>query len=207
MLNHRARNLACWTDLSFSLERVATHFPILTSLPSEEAVRLLKCLKSHSSTVRSSAKSWMSKGLSSPITGRRKLLTTPSKVMVSSPIEKKNMCREGDQRHTRCIRPLASLKPSKFLDITTDFRIPACSKHPVKSPSNSSSSTHRAQLVILLGTKSKKIETTSQDPRLIWRSRISLWSGTLAELANPDYPKTPRCEEGKSVTMGDLRKE
>ena len=116
----------------------------------------------------------MSKGLSSPNIERRKLLTISSRAMVNSPTEKKNMCREGDQWHTRCLRPLVSLKPSKFLVIATNFKIPAHSKHLAKSPSNSSSSTQLAQLVVLLGTKSKKIGTVSWDPRIIWRSKISL---------------------------------
>ena len=151
LLNHSTKNLAYLTDLSFSLERVATHFPILAGLPPKETVHPPKCLKSRSSTVRTSTKSWMSKGLLSPNTRKRKLLTTSSRVMVSSPIEKKNVCQEGDQRGTRCLRPLPSLKPSKFLEISID----------------SSSSTQLAQLVILLRTKSKKIGTTSRDPCLI----------------------------------------
>ena len=137
-LNHSAKNPTCLTDLSFSLERVATHFPILVGLPPKEAIHPPKCLNSHSSTVRSPVESWMSKGPSSPNIERGKLLTTSFRVMVSSPIEKKNLCREGDQQCTRCLRPLASLNPSKFLEIATDFRIPMHSRQSVMSPSDSS---------------------------------------------------------------------
>ena len=65
----------------------------------------------------------MSKGFSSPSTGRRKLLTTSSKVTVNLPKEKRKVCKVGHQQHTRCLRPLASLKTSRFLEIATTFRI------------------------------------------------------------------------------------
>ena len=55
--------------------------------------QVLKGLNSLSSTSRSSLERLMSKGFSSPNAGRRKLLTTSSKVIVSSPMEKK-MCEK-----------------------------------------------------------------------------------------------------------------
>ena len=91
LLNHSVRNPACLTILSFSCERVATHLPILTGFPLKEVACPPKRLKSQSSTLRSSPERLISKGFSSPNIGRRKLLTTSSKVMVSSPMEKKNI--------------------------------------------------------------------------------------------------------------------
>ena len=129
----------------------------------------------------------MSKGFSSPNTKRRKLLTTSSKVIVSSPTKKKKVWREGRQWRTKCLRPLVSLKPSRFLEIATAFRISGRSRQPTNSPSESSLSTQMGQLVIFPGTKSKKIGTASWDPRLIWRSKTSLGSGTWVELAKPDW--------------------
>lgn len=108
---------------------VTTHLPILAGLPLEEAVLPSKCLKIHSSTLKSLTESWMSKGFSSPNTRRRKLLTTSFKLMVSSPTEKKIVWREWDLWRTRCLRPLATLKPSRFLEMATDFRIPTSSKN------------------------------------------------------------------------------
>ena len=75
------------------------------------------------------------------------------------------------------------------MEIATTFRILACSRQPKNSPSESSLSTQMGQPVIFPGTKSKKLGTTSRDPRLIWRSRISLGSGTYVELAKPDWPE------------------
>ena len=184
LLSHNVRNPACLTALFFSWEKVITHLPILVGFPLKEVVRPPKWLKSLFSISRSSLERLISKGFSMPNTGRRKLLTTSSKVMVSSPIEKKNVWREGHQRHTKCLRPLASLKPSRFLEIATNFRIQPCSKQLTNSPSESSLSTQLDQPVVFSGTKSKKMGTTSQDPRLICGSEISLGSGTWVELAN-----------------------
>ena len=189
LLSHNVRNPACLTALFFSWERVITHLPILASFPPEEVIRPPKWLKSLFLISRSSLERLISKGFSSPNIGRRKLLTTSSKVMVSSPTEKKNVWKEGHQRHTKCLRPLVSLKPSKFLKIATDFRIPIRSKQLKNSRSKSSLSTQLDQPVVFSGTKSKKMGTTSQDLRLICRSEISLGSGTWAELANLYWPE------------------
>ena len=92
------------------------------------------------------------------------------------------------------------------LDITE-----ALSKHPIESTSLNSLSTHLAQLVIFLATKSRKIVTTSWDPCLIWRSNISFRSRTYAELVNPSLPKkTQVWREGRSApwaTWGNKRLE
>ena len=176
LLSQSVKNPAHLIALSFSQERFMTHLPILAGFPPEEAIRLPKWLKSLSSTSRSSLERLISKGFSSPSTGRRKLLTTSSKVIVSSSTEKKNMWRDGHQRCTKCLRPLPYLKPSRFLKIATDFKIPARSKQLTNSPSESSLSTQIGQLVILPGTKSKKMGTASRDPHLIYRSKISLGS-------------------------------
>ena len=124
LLSQRARNPARLTTLSFSRERFMTHLPILASFPSREAIRLPKWLNSLSSTSRSSLERLMSKGFSSPNTGMRKLSTPSSKVIVSSPIEKKNVWREGHQQHTKCLRPLASLKTFKVLGNCHYFQDP-----------------------------------------------------------------------------------
>ena len=166
-----------------------THLPILAGFPLGEAVLPPKWLNSLSSTSRSSLERLMSKGFSSPNIGRRKLLTTSSKVIVSSPAKKKKMWREGHQRRTKCLRPLVSLKASRFQEIAIDLRIPTSSRQLTNSPSESSLSTQIGQSVIFLGTKSKKMGTAFRDPHLIWRSKISLGFGTWAELANPDWPK------------------
>ena len=116
LLSQSARNLARLTALSFSRERFMTYLPILVGFLLGEAVRPLKWLKSLSSTSRSSLERLISKGFSSPNTGRRRLLTTSSKVMVSSPIEKKNVWREGHQRHAKCLNP-------DMLQMTDEFAI------------------------------------------------------------------------------------
>lgn len=126
----------------------------------------------------------MLKGLSFPNIGSRKVFTTSSRVTISSPLEKKNVWREGDQCRTKCLNPLTSWKPSRFLVLATDFRTPTHSRHPTKSASLNSLSTYSAQPMILPATKSRKMGTTSQDPHLIWRSNISFGSGTCAELTN-----------------------
>ena len=123
LLSQSAKNPACLTALSFSQERFMTHLPILAGFPLREVVHPPKWLNSLSSTSRFSLERLMSKGFSSPNTGRRKLLTTSSKVIVSSPTEKKKVWREGNQRRTKCLRPLASLKPSRLREIATNFRM------------------------------------------------------------------------------------
>ena len=121
--SQNAKNLARLTALSFSQERFMTHLPILAGFPPREAVRPPKWLNSLSSISRFSLERLMSKGFSSPNTGRRKLLTISSNVIVSSPTKKKKVWREGNQRRTKCLRPLASLKPSRLRKIATNFRI------------------------------------------------------------------------------------
>ena len=166
----------------------------MVGLPLEEAVHPPKCLKSHSSTATSSAKSLMSKGLLSPNKRRRRLLTTSSKVIMSSPTKKKKVCK-GDQRHTKFLRPLVSLKPSKFLVIATDFRIPAYSKRPSKSPSDNSLSTQLAQPVILLGKKSKKMGTASRILVLFEGLGSPLGLGLGQNWQTQIAKRTPRYEE------------
>ena len=114
---------------------------------------------------------------------RRELNFEP--IIISSPIEKKNVWRKGDQHQTKCLSPLISRKPSRFLVITTDFRTPARSRNPTKSASFNSFSTHSAQPMIFPTTKSRNMRTACGDPRLIWRSNISFGSGTYVELVNP----------------------
>ena len=138
LLNQNVRNPARLTSLSFSRERLITHLPILADFPPGEAVHPPKWVNNFSSTLRSSTERLMSKGFSSPSIGRRKLLTTSSKVTVNSPKEKRKVCRAGHQRHTRCLRPLASLKSSRFLEIATAFRILTRSRRPTNSSLESS---------------------------------------------------------------------
>ena len=128
LLSQSVRNPTRLTTLSFSHERFITHLPILAGLSPREAVRPPKWLNNWSSLWRSSSKRLMSKGLSSPSTGRRRLFTTSSKVIVSLTTKEKNVWREGHQRFTKCLRPLASLKPLRFLEIAIAFRISARSK-------------------------------------------------------------------------------
>ena len=75
----------------------------------------------------------------------------------SLPMEKKNVWRVGHQRCTKYLRPLASRKPSRFLEIATDFRISARFKQLTNSPSESSLSTKLDQSVIFPRTKLKKM--------------------------------------------------
>ena len=163
-----------------------THLSILAGFPPGEVVRPPKWLNNLSSTSKSLSERLMLKGFSSSNIGRRKLLTKSSKVIVSSPTKKKNVWREGHQWRTKCLRPLVSLKPSRFLEIATVFRIPTRSRQPTNSLSKSSLSTQMSQPVIFPRTKSKKIGTASWDPRLIWRSRTSLGFGTWGELTKLD---------------------
>ena len=86
VLNYNAMNPTCLIDFS-SLERALTYLPILANLPPGEAICPPKCLNNFSSTTRSSTESWMLKGLSSPNIGSKKVFTTSSKVIVSSPIK------------------------------------------------------------------------------------------------------------------------
>ena len=181
LLSQSARNPTHLTAFSFSLERFITHLPILASFPIGEIVRQPKWPNNLSSTSRSSSVILMSKGFSSLNNGRRKLLTTSSKLIVISPTEKKKVWRKGQQRRTKCLRPLASLKLLKFLEIAIAFR------EPTNSPSESSLSTQMGQPMIFLGTKSKKIGTAPRDSHLIWSSKIFLRSGTWAELVKPAW--------------------
>ena len=132
--------------------------------------------------------SWMSKGLSLPNTGRRKLLSTSSSVMVSLSTEKKECMKRRRPTTHQMSQAFSIFKAFQVPDI----RIPACSRQLAKTLSNSSSSTHLDQPVIFPETKSKKIGTASRDPHLIWRCRISLGSRTYAELANPSWQETPK---------------
>ena len=155
LLNHSAMNPAYLTDLS-SLKRALTHLPILAGLPLGEAVRPPKCMNNFSSTTRSPTENWMLKGLSFPNIRSRKVFTISSKVTIRSPTEKKNVWKEGDQRQTKCLSPLTSRKPSKFLVIVIDFRMPAHSRYPTKLASlNSFVGKFRPRLIELTSLKPK----------------------------------------------------
>ena len=158
LLRHCVRNPAHLTALSFSRERFMTHLPILVGFPLGRSGTSAKVTEKFVFNFNILAGKAISKGFSSPNTGRRKLLTTSSKVIVSSPTKKKNVWRKGHQWCTKCLRPLVSLKHLRFLKIAIDFRISGRSKQLTNLPLESSLPTQMGQPVIFPRTKSKKME-------------------------------------------------
>ena len=109
----------------------------------------------------------------------------------------------GHQQRTRCLRPLVSLKPSRFLEIATAFMKLARSRRPTNSSSDSSLSTQMGQPWIFPGTKSKKIGTASRSPCLIWRSKIYLGFGTWVEPAKLAWPENTQARGDGGASLWD----